>query len=81
MESIKTALECMRKNCYMTSVDLKDAFFSIPMLEATHDKYRELLKRKSRLLNHNHTKLTLIGKRHALSSNFILETTLKLIEC
>ena len=38
MESIKTALECMKKNCYMTSVDLKDAFFSIPMLEA-HQKF------------------------------------------
>jgi len=38
MESIITALECIKKNCYMTSVDLKDAFFSIPMLEA-HQKF------------------------------------------
>lgn len=38
MESIKTALDCIKKNCYMTSVDLKDAFFSIPMKES-HQKF------------------------------------------
>jgi len=27
MESIDTALQCMKQNCYMTSVDLKDALF------------------------------------------------------
>jgi len=38
MESIETAINCMKPGIYMGSVDLKDAFFSIPMYEP-HQKY------------------------------------------
>jgi len=38
MESINTALQCMKQDCYMSSVDLKDAFFSIPM-HSSHQKF------------------------------------------
>ena len=38
MESIDTAINCMKPGIFMASVDLKDAFFSIPMC-AYHQKY------------------------------------------
>ena len=38
MESLSTAFECMRQGCLMGSVDLKDAFFTIPMYEP-HQKF------------------------------------------
>lgn len=31
MESLKSAINAMSKNCYFASVDLKDAFYSIPI--------------------------------------------------
>lgn len=38
MESLSTAFECMRQGCLMGSVDLKDAFFTIPIYEP-HQKF------------------------------------------
>ena len=38
MESLQTALHCMKPNIYMGSVDLKDAFYSIPVF-GPHQKY------------------------------------------
>ena len=42
MESLSTAFECMRPGCFMASVDLKDAFFTIPMY-VPHQKYLKFL--------------------------------------
>ena len=44
MESLNTALECITPGCYMASVDLKDAFFSIPMFPP-HQKYLKFIYR------------------------------------
>jgi hypothetical protein len=38
MEDIKTVKSLMFQNCYMTTIDLKDAYFLIP-IHATHKKY------------------------------------------
>ena len=38
MESLQTALDSIKPNSFMTSVDLKDAFYSIPIYEP-HQKY------------------------------------------
>ena len=32
-ESVETAIRLMRPGCYMTSIDLKDAYYSIPIAE------------------------------------------------
>lgn len=38
MESVQNVLDCIEQNCYMASVDLKDAFFSVPIYPG-HQKY------------------------------------------
>ena len=38
MESIKNVLDVLRPNVYMASIDLKDAFYSVPIFEP-HQKY------------------------------------------
>ena len=38
MESVNNVLNIMRPNVYMISIDLKDAFFSVP-IHSTHQKY------------------------------------------
>ena len=38
MESINIVLNIIRRNVYMSSIDLKDAFFSVP-IHSTHQKY------------------------------------------
>ena len=38
MESINNVLNIIRRNVYMSSIDLKDAFFSVP-IHSTHQKY------------------------------------------
>ena len=38
MESINNVLNIIRPNVYMASIDLKDAFFSVPV-HSTHQKY------------------------------------------
>ena len=42
METLKSALQLVRQNCYFAKVDLKDAFFSIPI----HSNFRKYLKFK-----------------------------------
>lgn len=44
MESIQNVLQCIEKNCYMASVDLKDAFFSVPIY-SEHQKYLKFTHR------------------------------------
>ena len=38
MNTLETAIRLMRPGCYMTSIDLKDAYYSIPIAEE-HQKY------------------------------------------
>ena len=38
MESIKQVIDIVRPNVYMASIDLKDAFYSIP-IHLEHQKY------------------------------------------
>lgn len=38
MESLQTAVQMMTKGCYMTSIDLKDAYYCIP-IEEDYQKY------------------------------------------
>ena len=38
METIHTATELMKKNCYMASIDLRDAYYSVPVCK-DHQKY------------------------------------------
>ena len=38
MHSLQTALNMMRRNCWMGSIDLKDAYYSVPVRES-HRKY------------------------------------------
>jgi hypothetical protein len=33
METIHTATQLMKKNCYMASIDLRDAYYSVPYLK------------------------------------------------
>ena len=40
IEDVKTALKLMAKDCFMASMDLKDAYFLIPI----HQKYKKFLK-------------------------------------
>ena len=42
METLKSALQLVRQNCYFAKIDLKDAFFSIPI----HSNFRKYLKFK-----------------------------------
>ena len=38
METIHTATELMKKNCYTASIDLRDAYYSVPVCK-DHRKY------------------------------------------
>ena len=38
MENLKSAIICMRPNCYMASIDLKDAYYSVS-IGPNHRKY------------------------------------------
>jgi hypothetical protein len=38
MDSVHTALHMMKKNCFMASIDLRDAYYSIPISQP-HQKY------------------------------------------
>ena len=38
MDTLKTAVAMVRPHCYMASIDLKDAYYSVPIKE-THQKY------------------------------------------
>ena len=40
METLSTALSLIRKGCYMASLDLKDAYYSVPI----HKDYKKLLR-------------------------------------
>ena len=40
MDYIHTCIELMRPNCYMASIDLKDAYYSVPVDES-HQKFLE----------------------------------------
>ena len=40
MDTIQTALKLIRSGCYMASIDLKDAYYSVPVA----DEDRKLLK-------------------------------------
>ena len=40
MESIQNVIDLMEDNCFMASVDLKDAYFSVPI----HENHRKYLK-------------------------------------
>ena len=42
MSTLTTALRLIRKNCYMSSLDLKDAYYSVPI----HKDHRKLLRFK-----------------------------------
>ena len=38
MDSIHTCIELMQPNCYMASIDLKDAYYSVP-IDESHQKF------------------------------------------
>ena len=38
MDNLKTALTMVRKNCFMASIDLSDAYYSVP-LTVSDQKY------------------------------------------
>lgn len=38
MESLQTAIQMITKGCYMASIDLKDAYYCIP-IEEDYQKY------------------------------------------
>ena len=38
METLNSILKLIRPNCYMTSIDLKDAYYSVKIFEK-HQKY------------------------------------------
>ena len=42
MDNLKTAIDLVRPNCFMASVDLKDAYYSVPI----HNTYQSYLKFK-----------------------------------
>lgn len=42
MSTLTTALRLIRKNCYMSSLDLRDAYYSVPI----HKDHRNLLRFK-----------------------------------
>ena len=44
MDTLETAIRFMRPGCYMTSIDLKDAYYSIPIAEE-HQKYLKFIWR------------------------------------
>ena len=44
MDTLETAIRLMRPGCYMTSIDLKDAYYSIPIAEE-HQKYLKFIWR------------------------------------
>ena len=42
MDTLETAIKFMRPGCYMTSIDLKDAYYSIP-IALEHQKYLKFI--------------------------------------
>ena len=44
MDTLETAIRLMRPGCYMTSIDLKDAYYTIPIAEE-HQKYLKFIWR------------------------------------
>jgi hypothetical protein len=44
MESLSTVISLVKRNCYMASVDLKDAYYSVPIANE-HQKYLKFLWR------------------------------------
>ena len=44
MDTLTTAIKMMRKGCYMASVDLKDAYYTVP-IAAEHQKFLKFLWR------------------------------------
>ena len=44
MDALTTAIKMMRKGCYMASVDLKDAYYTVPVA-AEHQKFLKVLWR------------------------------------
>jgi len=40
MENLSSALSLMEENCYMASIDLKDAYYSVNI----HESYRKFLR-------------------------------------
>ena len=42
METIKHVIHTMTPNCYLASLDIKDAFYTVPIYEQ-HKKYLEFL--------------------------------------
>ncbi|ODM87335.1 putative enzymatic polyprotein [Orchesella cincta] len=40
MEDIRTAIKLMRKGCYMATIDLKDAYYNIPIVESSRKYLR-----------------------------------------
>jgi hypothetical protein len=46
METLKSAVKAMRKDCYFASVDLSDAFYSIPFRKIDRKLFRFLYNGK-----------------------------------
>ena len=44
MQSLNTALTMMRRNCWMASIDLKDAYYSVPVCQEHRKFFRFLWK-------------------------------------
>ena len=44
METLKSAIDAMRKNCFFGSVDLSEAFYSVPIREADRKFFRFIHK-------------------------------------
>ena len=42
MESLKQAIHMVKPNCYLASIDIKDAFYSVPIRSA-HNKYLKFM--------------------------------------
>ena len=42
METIQTCISLMKPGCYMASIDLRDAYFSLPV-HASHQKYLKFM--------------------------------------
>ena len=43
MDTLWTVIRMMKPNCYMASIDIKDAYYSVPIAE-TDQKYRKIPK-------------------------------------
>ena len=42
MESLKQAIHMVKPNCFLASIDIKDAFYSVP-IHSTHKKYLKFM--------------------------------------